>query len=89
MNRILGRICFYAIFLLTAAAQFLVTLVVILLVLSTLNIVNSNVLHIEKLYYLEITAAAAISIISGVIFFRSLGKISRFIKNAFFRDILP
>ncbi|HDH53056.1 MAG TPA: hypothetical protein ENH24_01060 [Nitrospirae bacterium] len=89
MSRILGRICFYAIFLLTAAAQFLVTLVVILLILGTLNIINDNVLHIENLYYFEITAAAAISIISGVIFYRYLGKISWFIKNTFFRNIRP
>lgn len=69
--------------------HFLVTFVVALLLLSTLNIVNDDILHIEKLRYIEITIVAVIFIISAFIYIKSYRKLSLFIKNTFLHNHLP
>jgi hypothetical protein len=75
--------------ILVTGLHFFLTFVVALFLLSTLNIVNQDILHIEKLYYAEVTVSAVIFIISGFIYFRGFRKITMFLKINFFRDLLP
>lgn len=67
-------------------AHFAVTFVVVLLVLSTINILSRNIPLPFDLKYLEITVTALIFIISATVFFRSVKRISRFIRETIFRD---
>ena len=82
----LRNIGFFIIYLLIVIVHFLVTFVVVLFVLSTLNIVNQSILHLEKLDYIEIIVSAVILVISVRLFFSSFKKISRFIKITIFKD---
>ena len=75
--------------ILVTGLHFFLTFVVALLLLSTLNIVNQDILHIERLHYAEIAISAGIFIISGFIYFRSFRKTTLFLKTNFFRDLLP
>ena len=84
---IFRQISFYAAVSATAVFHFLLTFVVILLVLSTANIINSRFLHFEELDYFEIFITAAILIISLIVFLKSLKKISRVIKQAILKEI--
>jgi len=68
--------------------HFALTFVLTLFVLSTLNILNERLLHLGKLDYIEIAAAAVICIISIVVFFRSFSKVTQFVKTTFFRDTI-
>jgi len=87
-NKILRQLGFIAVFSFVTAFHFLVTFVVILFILSTINIVNRNIFRFEKLDYFEIIVSAIIFIISARIYFRSFKKISQFVKNNFFPDLL-
>ena len=82
----LRRIGFYAMMGAAAFFHFMVTFVVILFVLSTINIVNQKFLHMGNTDTFEKAAAAIIFIISAVFFLRSLQRISSFIKYVIFRD---
>ncbi len=82
----LRNIGFFIIYLLIVIVHFLVTFVVVLFVLSTLNIVNQSILHLEKIDYIEIIVSAVILVISVRLFFSSFNKISRFIKITIFKD---
>jgi hypothetical protein len=68
-------------------AHFFVTFVLILLILSSLNIVNERMLHLAKLDFLEILLSALIFIASAVVFFRSFKKTALSIRESFFRDM--
>lgn len=83
------QICFIALYICASVAHFLATGVVILFVLSTLNILNRNIFHIKKIEYFEIIISFILCILSIRLFFKSRRKISRFIKNNFFPDLLP
>ena len=82
----LRRIGFCAMMGAAAFFHFMVTFVVILFVLSTVNIVNQKFLHIGNTDTFEKAVAALIFIVSAVFFLRSVQKISRFIKYVIFRD---
>ncbi len=86
-EKTLHRIKFLLIFLIITVSHFLVTFVVALFLLSTLNILNSSIFHLENLRYVEIAVSAALFLVSAIIFFRSYEKISQFIKNTFFRKL--
>ncbi len=88
-NMKLRKIGFTTLFIAVTALHFLVTFVVLLFLLSTLNITNRNLLHFERLDYIEIFLAVIIIILSVRIYFRSFRKISQSIKVNFFPDLLP
>ncbi len=67
------------------AMYFLLTVVVALFLLSTLNILNNNMMHVKRLEYVEATVSAAIFLTAGFIYFRSLKKMSAFIKDTFIK----
>ena len=75
--------------ILVTGLHFFLTFVVALFLLSSLNIVNENIVHIEKLHYAEVAVTAAIFVMSAFIYFRSFRRITFFIKFNFFRDLLP
>lgn len=77
------KIGYLIIMLIVTVAHFLVTFVVVLFLLSTLNIVNEDILHIGELKYIEITISACIFIVSAFIYVKSFGKMSLFIKKTF------
>ena len=69
------------------AAHFLVTFVVALLLLGSLNILNERILHLAKLDFLEILITAVIFISSIVVYFRSFKKTTLLVRESFFRDM--
>ena len=85
-NNIVKRIWFYIIVGTYSIFHFFLTFVVTLFILSTLNIVNQRMFHLDKLDYIEIAVTAAIFFISIMVFIRSFNKISDFIRDTFFRD---
>ena len=85
----LQKIGFITFFIAVTAVHFLVTFVVLLFLLSTLNITNRNILHFERLASIEIFLAAIIIILSVRIYFKSFRKIAQSIKVNFFPDLLP
>lgn len=86
---ILRRIGPYIIFTAITVLHFLFTVVVILLVLSTLNIINQSMLHFEKLDYFEIAISLCIFITSLIVFVKSFKKISLFVKQVTFKKDQP
>ena len=81
----MNKILFYIIVLIVIAAHVLLTSVVTLFLLSTINIVNEKALHFENLKFVEIPVAAVIFIIAALIFIRSSKKLTQFIENVFFK----
>lgn len=82
------KAAFYFIFLIVSVVHFMVTFVVILFVLSTLNIFNRNIIHLPGLHMIEIIVMVLIGLVSLFMYFRSLHKISRMIKDILFRPPL-
>jgi uncharacterized membrane protein len=87
-HKTLRRLGFIALFTMVTIIHFLVTFVVTLFVVSTLNILNRNIFHLENIEFFEIAGTVIIFIISIRIFVTSFKKISLFIKNNFFPDLL-
>lgn len=54
--------------------------------LSTFHIINRNILHLEAPDTIEIAIAITILAFSAIFFFKSLKKVSLFIKQLLFRD---
>jgi uncharacterized membrane protein len=80
------QIGFIVLLLFVAIFHFFVTFVVVLFVLSTLNIINNRLLHIEHFNNVEIVITSVIFIISAGVFLKSFKRISEFIKKNIFRD---
>jgi hypothetical protein len=89
LKTIIKRIGFYLTIGIVTILHFIVTFVVVLFVLSTLNIVNQNILHLEKPDFIEKVITSAIFIISAFVFFKSFRKMSQFIKSVFFKNPMP
>ncbi|NOZ68950.1 MAG: hypothetical protein GXP46_06840 [Deferribacteres bacterium] len=85
-KKMLRRIGLYAMIGVAALFHFMVTFVVILFVLSTVNIANQKFLHIGNTATFEKAVAALIFIISAIFFLRSVKRISRFIRLVIFKD---
>lgn len=81
-----NRISFFLIFLMIMTVHLFLTFVVILLLLSSLNILNRNVIHLERTDSLEKVLVVIISMVSAAVFLKSSPKISLSIKKTFFRD---
>ncbi|MEN8263432.1 MAG: hypothetical protein ABFR82_08225 [Nitrospirota bacterium] len=81
----LERIVPYIIFSAITVLHFLLTFVVILLVLSTVNIINQSMLHFEKLDYFEIAISLCIFFASLIVFVKSFKKISLFVRQVRFK----
>jgi hypothetical protein len=81
----LERIGHYIIFSAITVLHFLLTAVVILLVLSTVNIINQRMLHFEKLDYFEIAISLCIFSASFIVFVKSFKKISLFVRQVRFK----
>jgi hypothetical protein len=78
------KILFAIIVLSVTLAHILLTAVVVLFLLSTINILNDSVLHFQSVKPLELTVIAGLFLLSGILFIRSFQKVSRFIKITFF-----
>jgi predicted PurR-regulated permease PerM len=83
----LKKICYNTVMGIVTVTHFFVTFVVALFILSTLNILNQRLLHLEKLDFLEILVTVLIFIASAVVFFRSFKKTAMFVRETFFRDM--
>ncbi len=81
LERIVPHIIFAAITFL----HFLLTAVVILLVLSTVNIINQSILHFDKLDYFEIAISLCIFFASLIVFVKSFKKVSLFASQIRFK----
>jgi hypothetical protein len=76
---------YYISLILAAVFHFLLTAVVALFVISSLNIINRTILHFESLKYFEITVIAAVILISLTAYLRSFRKIAAVVKKTFFQ----
>lgn len=83
---ILPRIWYLLILTAVTVIHVLLTFVVILFVLSTLNIMNNRILHIEKLEGAEIIITAVLFTVSLIVFLRSFKKMTRFIKQTLLKN---
>ncbi len=83
---IMERLKLYIILGIIAISHFALTFVVALFVLSTVNILNSRLLHFDDISYIEILIMAAIFIMSVFVFFRSFTRVSDYVKKTFFRN---
>ena len=81
------KISYYMILATVTATHFLVTFVVALLLMSSLNILNERILHLTNLNFLEILITAVIFISSIVVYFRSFKKTALIVRESFFRDM--
>ncbi len=86
MNSMLNKIKFYFIFGMVTVIHFLLTFVLVLLILSTLNILNQNIMHLPGLKYLEIILTLAIVFISALVYLKSVKKLSLFIKEVILKE---
>jgi hypothetical protein len=76
---------YYISLILAAVFHFLLTGVVALFVMSSLNIINRTMLHFESIKFFEFMILAAIFLISLAVYLRSFRKIAGVLKKTFFQ----
>lgn len=82
----LPRIWYFLILTAVTVVHILLTFVVILFVLSTLNIINNRLLHIERLESAEIIIAAVLFAVSLIVFLKSFKKMTSFIRQTLLKN---
>jgi hypothetical protein len=85
MINFLKNSAYYISLILAAVFHFLLTAVVALFIISSLNIINRTILHFESLKYIEIMVLAAVFLVSLTVYLRSFRKIAVVVKKTFFQ----